>query len=341
MSTILDLDIVQLGTETTWGSDETPTVKLMSVETCSITPIRTSTMVGEKRGSLAPGFAHIRTIEEGAASLAGLLTYQDADYLFQALFGVATPTTDANGTLTRVYSAPGLNYATDLAAPASYTLVYGNPSSDFGAGTDDVYALLGSTLTTLQISGGTGAPLRYTASFVGKQVAADAFADLDDRAVEHVMGDHVVISLDPASDTVGTTPLTNLAFSFTLDINTNRALVRHLNSLTPDKYKEGVKWDGTMALSFEFASDASAELSNIMTLHAGQEKAIRIKASTGATSTARQVQLDFTGVILAAPTLFTYQDGIRTLDLQLAGIYSSVRGNWLEVETLSNVATLA
>lgn len=338
---VLDLDIVQLGTEETWGCDAAPTIKLMGIETCTITPVMTSIMVGEKRGSLAPGFAHIRTIEEGSASLAGLLTYQDADYLFQALFGVATPTTDGNGTITRAYDAPLTNYDTDLAAPASYTVVSAGPSSDFGA--SDVYSLLGATLNTLQISGGTGAPLRFTAGFIGKQVSEDSLSsDAADRTVEFVMGDHVAIFLSAGSDTIGASDdeLANEAFSFTLDVNTGRSLVRHLGSLTPDKFKEGVKWDGTLALSMEFDSSTNAVLNDILTTHVGQEKAVRIKASTGTGATARHIQLDFCGVVLAAPAIWTYADGLRTVDLQLSGVYNATVGNWLMAETLSDVATL-
>ncbi len=89
MAGLPDLLEVQLGTEATdaWGTAVDPSVKLMGIDEVTITPIKQSAQVGEIRSSLAPAFISIREMEEGAASIGGVITYQDFPYFVDALFG--------------------------------------------------------------------------------------------------------------------------------------------------------------------------------------------------------------------------------------------------------------
>ena len=335
--------IVQLGTQPAsdgWGSDIAPTVRLMGIDSASIVPVMASEIVGDLRGTQAPNPAHIRTIEEATCQLGGLLNYQDADYLFQALFGKdATPATDANGTFTRVYKAPLVDYDSDLVDPPSYTIIYGDVSADFGSATDTLN-IVGATLNSLEISGQTGAPLRFTSGWIGKQSQYDALdATKVDRTVEFAMGDEVTLYIDPASDAVGSTPLTNVSFNFTLSVSANRTLVRHLGSLTPTKFREG-KWSGSLAMQLEFNTQAAALYASIMSRPA-PERVLRIKATKGSGATARTIQIDFGGVQLSAPQAWEYTDELRVLNLSFTGQYQSVLANWLKVTTLNNVSALA
>lgn len=339
MTTALhDLDIVQLGTEDAWGCDAAPTVRLMGIDQYSITPIRSSQLVGDMRGSLAPGFQHVRTIEEGSASLGGLVCFEDIPYWFDALFGKATSATDANGTFTRSYSAPLVEFDSDLADASTFNIICGSVSGDSAS---DVASIVGATLSTFSIEMATAAPIRFSAQFMGKQVGDDALdASKADRTVEFAMGDDVSLWIDVDSDAVGTTAIDATAFRASLSVNPNRSLVRHLGSLTPDKYRDS-KWSGTLNLSLELTSAVSSLLHEIIDGNVAEERVIRLKAAIGSGATARHIQIDFSGALLAAPNVFEYSDGLKVVNLVFTGVYNSTMGNWLNVAVLNDVETLA
>ncbi len=343
MAGLPDLLEVQLGTEATdaWGTAVAPSVKLMGIDEVTITPIKQSAQVGEIKGSLAPAFISIREMEEGAASIGGVITYQDFPYFLDALFGGALDSddggyaTDANGTIGRTYNAPLGTFDTDLDAASSFTIVYGEGTNQ----ATDVVSLTGGTLNALTVSASTGGASRFSADFLGNKVKGDTLGDLADRTVEVVMGDQWAIYIDPSTDAVGTTQLTNVAFSFELVINPNRALVRHLGNLEPDEYRDA-KWNGSLSLSLELDTDSAAYHQSLITATTTFERVIRLEASTGTGATARRVRFDFNGVITSAPSAFTDADGVITVDLEFVGQYNSVLANWLIADSLNDIAAL-
>ncbi len=337
------LDVLQAGTlganaTDLWGDNVIPTVKLMGIESCSITPVLKSEQILDKRGSLAPAHSNVRTVEEGSAQVAGVVSYDDVPYWLDAIFGTATPATDANGTITRTYSAPLAEFDSDLAAAAIYGFVYG----EAGGNASDTFGIDGATLAGFDWTFETGAPSRFSASFFGKQVVVDALETLADRSVELAMGDEFSIYIDTGSDDPGTTEITATAFSGSLSVQTNRAAVRHLGNLTPDSYRDN-KWSGSLSLSLELTATMAEHLEDIMTAGSdeGLKLNVRIKSSRGASASARHLFFDFIGVQLEAPEIYTYADGVRTLELNLTGEYLSTFGNWLAASSMNAVETLA
>lgn len=338
---IPDLIVVQAGSEAstdTWGESKVPTVKLMGITDFQFTPIVETQVFDDKRGSLAPGYDEVVTEVAGQASLEALATYEDLPYYMDGLFGIDTAIEDAGDTdyFDRAWKAPLAVYDSDTSAVPRYiTFVQGDRES--GVTSSDTFGMAGATLQSLSISGATGAPMTLSASYIGKQVVPDDLADLADRDVNPVMGDHLALYIDPSSDAAGTTLTSDVGFAFTLDINTNRALKRHFGSLTPSGYRDA-KWQGTLALTLELGGESWPYLrAALASTPAAVKKTIRIKASSGF----YVFQFDFTGVLTSAPVPFTDSDGVTTVELSFSGLYDSTQANWLDFEVTNLTETMA
>jgi hypothetical protein len=151
------------------------------------------------------------------------------------------------------------------------------------------------------------------------------------------MGDHVSLYIDPSSDAAGSTEIANLAFSFTLNYNTNRVARRHMGSLTPTGVHDQ-KHTGTLNLMLEVDTTTAAYLDAILnTAGTVFERVFRISASDGGTNLFR---FDFNGVALKAPVIFNDLDGITTYELEVEGQYNSVLANWFSARVTNSVSSL-
>ena len=241
---IPDLFSLQVATEDSdWGSGGvTPTAKLMGISDVSITPQVTQVMHPELRGSLAPGFESDLAQVSGAATVNGVLTFDDLPYWLDGMFGKETGVADSDH-YTYLYNAPLTIYDSDLDAIRIMDLVYTEGGAL--ASTDSV-RLNGGTMNSLNISAETGGASMFSASLIGKEVVETTSGALADRDVYVVMGNHWALAIDPSSDAVGTTAVATTGFSFSLDVNANRGLKYHLGSLTPTTYRDA-KWRSTLA----------------------------------------------------------------------------------------------
>jgi hypothetical protein len=333
MTNIFDLFDVRMGKESTdaWGTAVAQSVKLMGIEDISFTPLVTSMQIQDRRGSLQPGFQSVVQTISGTGSISGWVNYEDLPYWFDGIFGTASPVTD-----TDVYQYDYVGATSDAPSFSHWSLAYGDDS-------DDIYALFGATVQSMNISGATGEPLTYSVEFLGKEVSTDTFdSDAEsDRTVTYAMGDHVDLWIDPASDAAGTTAVANKAFSFSLDINTNREAVTHLGNQSPDKVREG-RPEGALNLTLELDSDTAAYMDSIInTTTTTYERVIRLKASTtDAAALPVHAQIDFNGVVLEAPQMWTDQDGVVSYDITFTGQYGATLTNWLVAQIQTGVSSL-
>jgi hypothetical protein len=329
---IPDLFEIRGGKEATdaWGTQVAQTFKFMGVTDINFTPIEDSIMIADKRGSLQPGHESVKQLRTGTAQIDGNLSYQDAPYLFDGIFGTATPAADTD-TYTYTYagadgSCPNISF---------WTIAYGD--------TDDVYSLSGATIQSLNISGESGGPLTFSAQYIGKSIDTDTLdSDAEaDRSVDFAMGWHVQLWIDPASDAAGTTEIANTGFAFSLDINTNREVVNHLGSLAPDAYREA-RPEGGLNLTLELTAATAAYIDGILAATtAVPEKVIRIKASsTTAGGIVEYIQVDFNGVNLESPQQWTDNDGVTSYDITFMGQYNSVLTNWIAVTVQNDISAL-
>lgn len=319
---ILPLNEVQFGKETTFGTIVAPTVKLMGVEEFELQPIVEAHLFEDLRGSLQPGHDAQLVKQAGEASLSMSATYDDIAYLLDSL-DIATPS--GVGPYTRTYAAP----AATLPTPRINTITYGQ--------TDEVEALTSGYLKTLTISGESNAPIMVSADFIGHNVVGDTLAALSDRAVTHIMGQHGVIYIDPAGGTLGATAISNVWFSFEMVIETNRSLIHHLGALSPTRMDEA-RWSGELTLNLEIDATTDNYLVDILAASAIVEKQVRLKFSDTAN---RDLELDFAGVAMEAPPIFSEVDGVLAMELVLGAMYSDDMSNWFKATSINQVATLA
>ena len=317
-----------------WGTAVAPTVQLQGITSASIRPLGDARQMEEIRGTLYPAYQSYIARKGAEASISGLVLYEDIAFWLDSMFEI--PSTD-NGKLTtdatypvRTYNAP--QHSSDLTDTRSNTIIYGDVTN--------VWGMTGGVVNTLTISGGTGEPLTFTADLIGKSVASDTL-DSDtsdsDRTVTVSMGDHCVLSIDPDSDSVGTTPVSDCAYSFELVLSANRAPLHHMGDQSPGTYRNA-PWAGTLNLLVEFNSTIAGYVDAIIdATTAPIGKNVRLKFSSGS----HYIQLDFGGRFLEEPELFQDEDGVISTNLVLTGEKTSgMTTSWCVITVKTNVATL-
>ena len=321
---INDLLRVQVGKETTWGTAVTDTAKLMGVSDFNLQPGVNAKRFKDIRGSLAP--AHLSALTKVApqGSMSQVATYEDINYLLEALCGEATPS--GAGPYVRTGGAPT---TVAVATPRKMTAFYDDPG---GAGTYKAAGLLPSKLT---ISGKQGEEMMLKADLLAKQVTTGSPAALSDRSVNVVMGSDTKIYVDAWGGTIGSTEMATMSFSYEMLLDAQRILRHYLGALTPGRYVER-RWEGELKVTLEFNATSKAFLDSILTPGLFQ-KQVRIKATPDANHI---VQLDFAGTAEDAPQLFTDDDGGSTLEFTLKGTYHSTLANWFAYSVTNQVSAL-
>jgi len=311
---------VQLGKETSWGTRVDPTVRLAGVEDVNIKATNEFEKVDALRGDLYPGHRTILKRTGGEGKIAGLVNYEEAPYIAEELFHIDSDNPDTD--MAWSWSAPG--ESSDIPDPRICTLVRENGTQ--------IHSLSGATLKTLTVTFEEGNAIKYDAEYFGADIATDILATASDFGdVTFVMADQVVLYIDPGSDTVGTTGVSDLAFSAELTINTNRDGKRHLGDLAPSNYREHV-WDGQLKLKMELSAVSAAYVEALLAATADAPKYnVRLKASSGT----YVYQWDFGGALMEPPEIFTYEDDVEVVELTLEGIYTSGMSNWLAHEIVN------
>jgi len=328
MTIIADIE-VQVGQEASdaWGTEVTPTVKLMGVSEVEIVPLVDVQQIEELRGTRVPAYHSLVYTVGGEGSLSSLLSYDDLPYWLQGMFGEVVATSDTSGWL-HAFDAPV--ESSDSENSTSYTIAKGDGTN--------IYSLKGATVNTITISGESGAPAEISVEFIGKFVSTDVFAALSDRTVTYVMGDHIALYIDAGSDAVGGTLASDIGWSFELVMEANREVKRHLGDLQPGSYREA-KMSGTLSLSLEHDSLSEAYLVEMLgATTEGVTKNVRIYAVD---ANGYSMTVDFSGVLSGEPAMFTDVDGVVSMDLELMGQKTSGASDWLSIDVINNVETLA
>lgn len=326
MTNIPALFEIRLGIEATdaWGTAVAQTAKLMDVEDFSLTPMMESVQIKDRRGTLAPGYSSVLNKLHGSASLTSYLNLEQSVYWFNSLLQDVTPSTDATGN-TWNWVAPGSDGAPDI---NSYTIAFGIPGD-----VNTVKSLRGATVRDMQISGAVNDQLKTTVNFIGAAVDTDLFdSDAETDVTTTILkGCDIALWIDPDSDAVGTTAIASTGFDFDLNINTNRETFTYLGSAAAGNYREA-RYEGALRLGLELNATSAAYLDSILSTSSDSltKKVVRILADV---TTDAYLQIDFNGVVLESPQLFTDRDGISTIELNLQGQYGTTLGNWLKIES--------
>ena len=291
---------IQVDQEATYGEGAAATVQLAGV-TCRITPKPDAEQVIDKRGDSMAAHQAIVTRRWSEIAIDGLLAYEQAHLWYDSLFGL-------DATDPKAYLAD-LDHSVAL---ASLCLYYGQ--------TGLIYKVPGILPYSLNIKGESGKPVTFAYRAFG-QAAVDgaSFAALSDPSLTFCMGHHATVYLDPIAGPIGTTALTDLAFSWDALITGNYKPVWHLGDLVPDSHRPG-KWGGSFLLKVEADASRLGYLGDILDNTINPEGyAVRVKLNDGT----NELTLDFAGQVLVAPELIPEKDGVTTVEFPMVPVYSS------------------
>lgn len=331
-----DNSIVTVATESAWGTGVTATVKYMSVtEAPTINPGRTSVKIPSIRGGLAKSsyVSAVATEVPPAFTFKHFLTYQDTPYLLEPLTGTISPT--GSNPYVRAGNAP----TTAIASPRKQTIYVSNLD-----GTDGFfYKYLGAIGKKITITAKTGEVVMADVEYLAKQAsAADATTaatgSLNDRTVDPIMADHLLLYMDAIGGTVGTTAISPPGYEMSLTIESNRSLDRQMGSVYANNWIEGEDWQGTLALKLIWSASSKAYVDAMFGSTTVFQKLFRMKFTTG--SSAIQ-QFDFGGEQLQSASINEGANETVVVSLNLAQTTSSTLGNWFKHSNTNAVATLA
>lgn len=325
MAYLNDLDQVQIGWESVWGTAVAGTAKVMGVTDCKIQPIDESILHTDGRGSLAPGYVVSKAKIGAQGQLNQEASYEDVHYPIEMMFGTVSPS-GTSAPYTRDYAAPLAAAST----PRKATLIKGQ--------TGKIQHIRGAIGSKLVLSGGSNAPVTAALDIIGQQAGTGTLASLSDRTVNMVMGDHASLYIDAWAGTLGSTAIATLAWSWELTIDAKRQLRWLLGAQTPGDYNER-KWEGTLKLSLEVGTASLAYLTSSIAAATPLQQQVRIKNTTGSGATEKLLQIDFCGTALAVPEIVD-RDGVATFDWTLSGTYHSTVANWLKIQTKCGSATI-
>lgn len=215
----------------------------------------------------------------GTIPLEGDATYEQLHYVFDSSFYLATATTDASSAFIRTYNAQYTS--TDPVATTdlqTYTIEAGD--------NQQAYQMAYSFCTDFNITGDAGAEdssLKLTANFEGRTVETTDFtASLSLADVETILFRKGELYIDPTSDTVGTTQISQTLFGMDLNVTTGWRSYPAADGRTDFSF---AKWTGseiTLQVTFEHNSTAVTEYNNWKN---EVERAVQLKFTGSALST--------------------------------------------------------
>jgi len=331
-----DQSIVTIATESTWGTGVTATAKLMTVtESPTVNPGRTSTKLKSIRGSLAASAYVSAVVSEVPPNFTfkHWLSYQDTPYLLEPLTGTISPT-GANPYV-RAGNAP----LTAIATPRKQTIYVSNLDSTDGY----FYKYLGAIGKKITITAKTGEAVMADVEYIAKQVAAAdattaATGSLNDRSVDPIMADHLLLYMDAIGGTIGTTAISPPGYELSMTIDSNRTLDKQMGSVFASNWIEGQDWSGNLTLKLIWSASSKAYVDAMFGSTTVFQKLFRLKFTTG--SSAIQ-QFDFGGEQLQTPAINEGANETVVVTLNLDKTYSSTLGNWFKHSNTNAVSTLA
>jgi len=322
---VTDLIVVHLGQESTWGLTTRGTVKLMGVTDSNIS-VAQEVDQPDIMGTLAPATVATQQSIHGEGSIEQQASYQDICYWLGSAFGGTASSAAANTTYMWRHSAPLGTKKT----PKWYTVEYGPPGGE--------YEMVGSIVSGLTISFEAMGTWEVSVDLVGKSIAAAAKSTAGLRTVDLIRASDTALYMDTWAGTIGSTAVAATLISGELSLNPGAHLKTFVGSISPGSY--GVaKWEGQLTLVLEFNASAKAIVDALLA-PALIQRQIRLTATTGSGTTAREATIDYGGTLVDAVELYGDRDGNCTIETVWNGTYRSRFLNWLKIGVKNELATL-
>lgn len=314
---------VQLGQESSWGTAVVATAWLMGVTDRSFELVDENYQ-SEESGHLAPSPLVAQVKQSVAGQISYDLTYEDILYMLEGAFGPDSPS--GADPYTWEHVAP---YGT-APAPQPFTIEYGDE------GASQAYKIAGAIFDHFSVGGdidGDGI-WQAQADVLAKSKATVTMASLSARSVELIRVADTVLYMDAWAGTIGSTQVSSMLKSFTLDVSPNYHLKWFTGDINPGD--QGHKrWNGSLTLVAEFEATAKALVDALLS-GGPQQRLIRLLATSGSHS----CQLDFYGTLWNGFTLWEDLDGNLGVSLEFNGTYHATDAKWLQFTTINSVASL-
>lgn len=328
MAKTIALQTVEIGNESTWGTAVAATKKLAGITSIEFQSLSEVSDFPSLEG-YAPMYQSDIVRTGATATIESLVLYEDLPIWFDSLLATdAAPT--GSGPYTYVYEAP----LTSAPTRRFFTIQYGDSAS--------AYAITGALVKSVTISGSAGEALSMSIEIVGHHIETDTMVGSSDRTVNVATAAQSVLSMNAVSSAPGTTQVTCAAFDFEITLDNATAVVYQIGSITPCDYYQN-RMDGMVSLTMEFPgpSDEVKDLYDafIGTTPAKQSQNIEIKASNGANL---DIELQCSGVLMSAPSLWSDSDGVTTMELEFKMQYNAnvgAAGNFFAANIINGLAS--
>ena len=313
MTYIPSVHTIQMAQEAVYGDGTVGAIQPPGILNFRVDPKVEAEQLMDKRGSSMPAHESFVKKRWSEGLIEGYVNYQEIYYYLDAMFGLATATT--GGIRTYTGNVDWITEVEQAITEKSMSIRYGQ--------TGLLYLVEGVLPYELNISGGDGA-LKFSSRFFGRPAEDGAsFEALSDDVVEWAFSHHSAIYIDDGADAApGTTPMTDIGFSFEANITSNKKPVFHLGNQEHDAWRNG-KWGGSMKLVLEADATLLADVGDIIDATVTPKSyAIRIRT----TDAANVLDIDFVGTVVSPPVLIPDQDGIVTVELNMVPTYGSNAG---------------
>jgi len=311
---------LQLGLESTSGTNVPATAKLMGVTAGHALGDRVITQPDEDRGNLSAAFRTFTPTLLWQDTLRGSLTFEDAlYYLSMAVKGGVSPTTV--DTSARLWTfTPSLTAAN---APDTYTLEIGENTQEYEA--EFCFA------ESLEITGAAESECQFSAGIVGRQLSASTFTPaLSDRTVESALAYKTSLYMDDTGGTIGSTQKTGTLLDWRWRLPQHFVRKRQMDGNQFFSSYSEVKMRPELELTVELVS-------NVVTLRtkytAETRQLVRLKvlgSLCGAVTALRTLQIDGAYKITGFDTI-DERNGASIVKLHLMGEYDPTYAKLFEI----------
>jgi len=322
------LKILQLAHQTVWGTAvSTASVKLAGVTDASL-DIVPEVYQPDFVGTLAPAIVSSLMAQHGEMSISQAASYQDINYWLGGIFGTSASSAAANTTYVYKYEAA----LESLTTAPSYTVQYGYTGTE--------YTLEGGLVTNLNISGEAQGIWEVSVDLLGRAVSTMAITTgVDTRDVDLIrMADTKLYITAWAVGTISSTEVDATLISFDLSADPQRHIKYFAGSINPGGHGDST-WESQLTTVMEFNSDAKALVDELLAPQLVQRQ-IRLQATQGATTEAREATIDFAGTLVDSVELWGDRDGNMTVSLTWNGTYNGGLENFLKVRTKNELDAL-
>ena len=302
----------------------------------SLTDNRETTFPEEDIGVLGGTTRSYVAKAGGELSLEGDATYEQLPYIFQAGIYNTTATTDSGTGY--IYEWTVQNVSTDLIATTDLQTYMFE-----GGDNNEAETMRYGFVRDFNITGAASEALQLTATFEGREVAGGATytAGLSIPTVETILFGKASLYIDPTSDTIGTTLVSNTLLGADLSMTTGWQSVFTADGRIDLSFIKRVTDEITLGITYEHNGTATTEKA---AWRAQTERAIRVKFEGGALTSAgaytyKTFIIDLWGKYESFDAL-SDADGNDTVVANFRAAYSATAANKAKFTIVNDLSAL-